>query len=61
MAIKQSFVAFFSFSFFLSGLGVRQPSWDVEGGAQEKKFGNRCTRATSELPAIFFRTTAKQQ
>jgi len=43
MAIKQSFVAFF---FFLKwGLGVRQPGWDIEGGAQEKKFGNRCTKA----------------
>jgi len=26
------------------GLGVREPGWDVEGGAWPKKFGNPCTR-----------------
>ena len=45
MAINRSFVAFFLLRFFG---GVRQPGWDVEGGAPQKKFGNRCSKETTD-------------
>lgn len=51
MAIKQSFVAFF-FLLFEVGIGGAPTRLGRKGGAQEKKFGNRCSRSTISCLSI---------